>query len=237
LGPPARPYVAELDRDPGPLRIGLLTDGAGVDIDPECVAGAEATARLLEGFGHRVEPGGPAALFDAGEATNAILWVAGIARRIDVLSELAGRPLGPDDVEPYNWQSAELGRSMTATAWVKAQEDQQAWVVRVASWFDDHDLLLTPTTGEPPALLDELEPPDDDPLSIGRRYGRIARFTLAFNVTGNPAISLPLHWTKSGLPVGSHLVAPMGREDLLLRVASQLERAQPWADRRPPVEG
>jgi amidase len=232
---PARPYLEELDREPGPLRVGLLTDGGGVDIDPECVTATEAAGKLLESLGHRVDVGGPEALFDGGEANNAILWVAGIARRIDVLSELAGRELGPDDVEPYNWRSAELGRAMSAADMLKAQEEQQRWVTRVAPWFDEADLLLTPATGEPPAPLAELEPPEDDPLPVGHRYGRIARFTLPFNVTGNPAVSLPLHSTADGLPVGVQLVAAMGREDLLLRVAAQLERAAPWADRRPPV--
>jgi len=97
------------------------------------------------------------------------------------------------------------------------------------------DLLVTPTTGEPLPPIAEMDPDPDRPWTIDRRYGRIARFTMPFNVTGHPAITVPLHLTADGLPVGSQLVADHFREDLLLRVAAQLEAAAPWADRRPAI--
>src|SRR5262249_58569635 len=105
---------------------------------------------------------------------------------------------------------------------------------RVASWWESgFDLLLTPTLPEPPPPLGHFRP-DPDPLVAGLRATAFAAFTMPFNTTGQPAISLPLHWTSDGLPVGIQLVAPYDGEDLLLRVAAQLEEAQPWADRRPP---
>jgi amidase len=97
------------------------------------------------------------------------------------------------------------------------------------------DLLLTPTTGEPPPPLGTYDDSGPDPLAAIRRAWPTAAFTGIFNATGHPAISLPLHWTEGGLPIGAQLVAPHGREDLLIRVAAQLERARPWGDRTPPV--
>ena len=103
-------------------------------------------------------------------------------------------------------------------------------------WFEaGHDLLLTPTMGEPPPPLGTFDDSGPDPLEAFRRAERSGIFTAVFNFTGHPAISLPLHETADGLPVGVQLVAPAGREDILLRIAAQLEEAHPWADRRPPV--
>src|SRR5207237_8698763 len=102
-------------------------------------------------------------------------------------------------------------------------------------WRSAFDLVLSATTGAQPALLEELVPPAAKPWSFGRRFGRIGRFTLPFNVRGHPAISLPMATTDGDLPVGIQLVGGMGREDVLLRVAAQLETAEPWADRWPTV--
>ena len=104
-----------------------------------------------------------------------------------------------------------------------------------AWWAGDFDLLLTPAAGEPPALLEELLPPPADPLSILPRFERIWCFAAPFSVTGQPAISLPIGATATGLPVGVQLVAALGREDLLLQIAAELETAAPWAGRHPPV--
>jgi amidase len=230
---PDLPYARVVDADSGPLRIALMTDGGAVSIDRECVAGVEAAARALEGLGHSVEPVSSEVLLGPASAVNGRLWMAGIARRVQAVGELLGRPLTADEVEPYNWSAAERGRLMTAVDWVAAEEAQQRWSSTVVEWLRGWDLLVSPTAGCPPLTTAELEPPRVDPWKIGRTYGRIGIFTLPFNVTGNPAISLPLHETASGLPVGVQLVAAMGREDLLLQVAAQLEQALPWVDRRP----
>jgi amidase len=111
-----------------------------------------------------------------------------------------------------------------------------AFTRRVASWWESgFDLLLTPTLAEPPPLLGDLAGTNPNPAEAWRRNGEVAAFTPLFNVTGQPAISLPLHWSAEGLPVGVQLVAAHNREDLLIRIAAQLEQAQPWSDRRPPI--
>jgi amidase len=112
----------------------------------------------------------------------------------------------------------------------------QADTRRIAQWWEDgFDLLLTPTLAEPPPLLGQFVSTPDQPLAGARRAEQLIPFTPVFNITGQPAISLPLHWNAGGLPIGVHLVAAYGREDLLIRVASQLEQAHPWANRFPPV--
>ena len=158
-----------------------------------------------------------------------------IGRHVDWLGDLAGRPLTAEEVEPYNWAAAERHRALPARAWIADQERQQAWAQRVLDWFAAYDVLLSPTAGCPALPTDQLWPAEDRPWKIGETYGRIGRFTLPFNATGQPAISLPLGRSPEGLPVGVQLVAGVGREDLLVRLAARLEEAAPWAHLRPTV--
>ena len=235
--PPARPFGAELRQPPGGLRIGLLTRSPLGDVDPECAGAAEQTARALAGLGHTVEEGWPEALFDAdvGPRT-AALWAVDLTRNLRDLARLLGRPVTEADVEPYSWATAAYAARFSAADHLQALAVQQDYAVRLARWWaGGWDLLLTPTSAEPPPRLGELVPDPAQPLRVGRRFARISAFTMPWNVTGQPAISLPLHWTASGLPVGAQLVAAHGREDLLLRVAAQLEEAMPWSQRRPPA--
>lgn len=237
LAPPDRSYREEVRAEvPSGLRVGLLVDGGDeYDIDPECVAAAENGARLVESWGHTVEPVTGEVLFGGDGRVNGQLWMAGIRHRVNMLGEMLGRPLTEDEVDPYNWAAAERGSALTAADLFKAQDAQQAWSAGVCEWMDQYDLLITPTAGCPPILIEDGEPDPDEPWRIGRTYGRIGRFTLPFNVTGHPAISVPLHWTEDGLPAGTQFVAGMGREDLLLQVAARCETEQPWIDRRPAV--
>ena len=112
----------------------------------------------------------------------------------------------------------------------------QIWSRGVATWWDDHDILVTPTSPEPPVPLGELAPTNADP-QMSVRMGNLVSFTSPFDITGQPAVSLPLHWNEDGLPIGVQLAAAYGREDVLLRVSAQLEQAAPWKDRHPPVSG
>jgi amidase len=185
-----------------------------------------------------VEVAHPPALDDParGEVFGRI-WSVNAAAQLDAWGRALGRPLTDDDVEPVTWLMASAGREVTAVAHVDAVNTMQVWSRALARWWTDDDerafdLLLTPTLGEPPVPLGTFHDPDDTVAGI-RRAGSFTPFTPAFNMSGQPAISLPLHLTPEGLPVGVHLVAAYGREDLLLGVAAQLEHAVPWADRRP----
>ncbi len=236
--PPARPYGAEVGADPGRLRIGLLAQApSGTAVHADCVAAVEDGGRLLASLGHTVEPSHPDGL-----AENEMLRSFGMivscstARTLDVWSERTGRQIAANDVEPMTWAVAELGRHVTGPQYVHALSFAQAQTRRIARWWaEGFDLLLTPTVSEPPPLLGTFLSPPDDPLRGFLRAGSFGGFTSTFNATGQPAISLPLYWNEQGLPIGIQLVAAFGREDLLIRVAAQLEQARPWKDRRPPV--
>jgi amidase len=237
---PARPFHQEVGADPGKLRIGMMTRAPGgiMAVHPECVAATQDAANLLAELGHTVEESYPTAL-DASHERARHFWTiltASIATHLDAVEQETGKTIGPQDVELYTWTSREIGRTRTATRYVQALTWLQAHSRQIAAWWNDgFDLLLTPTIAELPPLLGQFTATAENPLAPGRRSEALASFTPAFNITGQPGISLPLYWSAEGLPVGIHLVAAYGREDLLIQVASQLEQARPWAARRPPV--
>ncbi len=238
---PRRGFLDEVGADPGRLRIGVQTAafGATVETHADCVVAAESAAALLESLGHGVEPTHLDAL-DAPELVEAFLlvWSAGIGHDVEhYWPDKLGRSIRQDEVEPLTWALVEAGRAVSATEFLVARRKLQLISRRVGEWYEDggFDLLLTPTLAEPPPLLGEFDSPPDNPLHGLLRAAALVPFTPPFNVSGQPAISLPLHWNAQGLPIGVQLVAPYGREDVLLRVAAQLEVAAPWAQRRPPV--
>jgi amidase len=234
--PPARPYTEEVGADPGRLRIALWTETViEQDADPEVVAGARAAAATLEGLGHVVEEPDMSILsgIDLVEPF-LVRWAAGQAQALDQLGAVGGKRIGPEDVEPLTWALAEIGRSRSAGEYLAAVGQHQVLGRLIAGIHESGiDLLLTPTLGEPPPPLGTFDD-SGDPMAAFERAFLSGCFTAAFNATGQPAISLPLHWSEDGLPIGVQLVAPLGREDLLLQVASQLEEAAPWADLVPP---
>jgi amidase len=235
--PPTRPFLDEVGIDPGPLRIGVLTDNplGGTPVEAACVDAARDAARLLESLGHHVDDDYPKSFGDPALAdTFTTLWSSTLLADLTKWEQLIGRALTPDDVEPLTWQLAEFGRSARALQLLESYAGVNDFTVATASWWDDHDLLLTPTLGQVPVPLGTFHTPEE-PILGYIKAAEFVPFTPAFNITGQPAISLPLYETSDGVPVGIQLVAAFGREDLLLQVAAQLEQAQPWADRRPRV--
>jgi amidase len=229
---PARAFALEVGAPPGALRIGFIAAAPSVEVGPENRRAVEDTAALLRDLGHRVEPASTEAL-DRRELGP---WVGpAVARDLDRWSEVLGEEIGPGDVEPLNWLFAESSRATSAVEYVRQTETTQAWAREMTAPFGrDYDVLLTPTAAEPPPRLGWLAP-DVPPDQLLLRFGTYTSFTMPFNVTGQPAISLPLAWSREGLPIGVQLVAGYGREDVLFRLASQLEGARPWRERRPPV--
>jgi amidase len=236
--PPERPYIQEVGADPGHLRVGLMTTppGGQFETHPECVQAARNAAAALEELGHHVDEAYPAEMDVPELVANFIVrWTAAQDYNLKYWGGVIGRELGPDDVEPCTWALAEQGQSQTGGDLLLAIEQAQVSTRRLAAWWAEEgfDLLLTPTSAEPPPRLGEFEAPPDNPMAPLLRAIPFGTFTAGFNTSGQPAISLPLHLTADGLPVGVQLVAAYGREDLLLRVAAQLEEARPWADRLP----
>jgi amidase len=234
----SRPYTKEIGRDPGKLRIGIM-DKRPVSSEPihaECVAAVTETGKMLEAAGHMVERSHPAAL-DEEFWLDAVfeLVFAHTARTLEELQVVFGRPVTAEDVEPWTWYLAEKGRRMSATRYIEIGDGLFGCARRAADWWaQGFDLLVTPTLAELPPPLGWMATDGAVAMeSLRKRDAKFLPFTPFFNVSGQPAMSLPLHWTKDGLPVGVQLVAALGREDLILQVAAQLEQAVPWTPRRP----
>ncbi len=176
----------------------------------------------------------PAAMYDEEFSGHFTTIIAGdVEATFRAFEAALGRPISDDEIEPRNVAYRRAGTALGAVAYLQARAWIGQWARRMAAWWDDHDLLVTPTLGAPPPELGWFTA--DGPQAEGPRIAGFIPYTAQFNMTGQPAVSLPLHWTPGGLPVGVQLVAAYGREDLLIRVASQLEQAAPWAGRRPRI--
>ena len=233
--PLTRPLREEVGADPGRLRIGVLGHPLqpGVTADPDGSAAVAAAAALLGSLGHDVTEEHPAALGEAEFSSHFVnLVAASLASDLAVWATELGRPIGDDEVEAGNAVFAAIGRSLDAGRYLVTLEWFGRWRRRMAAWWaDGFDVLVTPVLNGPPPPIGWLS----DPAEGTSRVIGLLQYTAQFNVTGQPAVSLPLHWTADGLPIGVQLVGAFGREDLLVRLAAQLEQAAPWRGRRPPV--
>lgn len=238
--PPQRPFAEEVGADAGALRVGLMTSAPGNRnvVDAECVAAVEAAGEVLAGLGHRIDVSHPAAL-DQTEERNAhftTIVVSWTAAALDEWEATIGAPIPEDGIEPLTATLAGVGRAVTAPQYVAATKWIERFTRQMAGWWEDgFDVLVTPMLGTPPPELGVLVSPDGDLAPVVEALERVAPFASPFNITGQPAVSLPLHWSAAGLPVGVQFIAPLGREDILLRLSAQLEQAMPWRDRRAPI--
>lgn len=232
---PETPYSEEIKREPGVLRIGFsAVTPLGDDLDPECDRAVRAAAELCADLGHEVEERAPD--YDAMRLwTNlTTILASGVSWAMQDWARRLERPLNRDLFEPFVWAFGERGRSLSATDYLLAVQDLQAEVRNYSRFFESYDLWLTPTLGTPPVPLGTLKY-EGDPVELRRRTARFSPFTYIANATGQPTLSLPLHWSEAGIPIGVHMTARMGDESTLLRIAAQLERAKPWSDRLPTV--
>ncbi|MEE8546056.1 MAG: amidase [Alphaproteobacteria bacterium] len=238
--PPARPFRDEVGRDPGRLRIAFARGSpTGITVHPDCVAAVEDTAALCAGLGHEVAEASPKLDVETLVKGFTNLWVGTVGWVIEDWARRTGREPAPEHFEPGTWRMYEVARQRSVADHLLTVQDLQGVSRQVAGFFAEVDLWLTPTLAHPPVALGEF---DYDPewSTEGRarwrtRIAQFSHFTLIANVTGQPAMSLPLYWNADGLPVGSHFMARYGDEASLFRLAAQLEAARPWAGRRPPL--
>ena len=232
--PPSRPYLQEVGAPPGRLRVAFTTtDSLGRRAHADCVAAVESTARLCESLGHHVEEAAPQ--IDGNSLTDAFLflWGVGVAASIKEATRLMAQT-GADAFEPITRGFAGLSANRepadVGLAWRPLL--QIGYVI--ARFLQTYDVLLTPVLARPPVPIGTIsqEMPFDTLLALLIEY---VAYTPTANVTGQPAMSVPLSWTSDGLPVGSHFTGRFGDEATLFRLAAQLEHAQPWAERWPPA--
>jgi amidase len=233
---PAEPYTLAMRRDPGRLKIAMTLDNAlGVECDPEVVRGLHEAAGMLRELGHDVEEASPAQ--PGPDSLDIFIEVFGpqVSLGIAYGELLAGRPPHDDEIEPLSRAVMERARTLPATGYLTALAQLQAIARNTVAFFADYDLLLTPVLAARPLPIGELNGCGDDPMDDLRRSGRFAPYTALFNVTGQPAITIPVGFGEDGLPTAVQLVGhPLG-EETLLQVAARMEVARPWATHRPAI--
>ncbi len=235
--PKARPFLDEVGADPGSLRIAFRSASpSGTVVHPHCIKAVEDTAALLDELGHNVEEAAPDYDDDQFRKAFTTIWLSGLTAGLRDLSEALARELAPGDCEDFSLALGERGAEFSAADYVRAVSAIQFINRRVAEFFEHYDAMLTPTLASPPPAIGFLHPPEGDSevREYTRRVKEFVPFTQMANATGQPAVSLPLHW-RDGLPVGIQIVGRFGDEAMLFRLASQLENAKPWRQRRPGV--
>jgi amidase/6-aminohexanoate-cyclic-dimer hydrolase len=222
-----------------PLRIALCTTTlTGAPIHAECRLAVENAAKVLEDMGHRIVETRPKARVAAMMEAWTKIVACGTALGIDGALKALGRDLQPGDVEPMAASARQYARSISGADYLAAVSTVHAFGREMELFFADHDILLTATLAEPPAEIGRFNHATDDYVDFRMGPGRVfdySPFCAAFNASGQPAASLPLHWTPDGLPVGVHVGAAFGADELVFALSAEIERAAPWAHRRPPV--
>ena len=233
---PSRPYLDEVDAGGDRLRIALLTEAlTGVPVDGACADAATETAQWCEALGHHVVDERPPIDGDAFVGQFITSWASGVAATVGGWESRLGRPATPDDVEPLTWAMVEMGRATSAADFLLARQGLQRVSRVIGEFMEDVDVWLMPTLAEVPVPLGTFDSPPEEPLAGLLRSANFVPFTPLFNVTGQPAASVPLHLSEDGIPLGTMLVGRHGDEATVLGLSAQLERAHPWSDRRPPV--
>jgi len=257
IRPPERPYLEEVEKDPGELKIAFNTHSPlGASVHPECVRAVEEAAHLLEDLGHRLIEDRPGIDGRALAQSYLTMYFGEVAAAINELESVLWRKAKPSDVEPLTWTLGLLGRSFSAGYLVEALRRWDQAARQMGIFFKDYDLYLTPTTAYPPAKIGELQPKPVEawlmkavnatrmggllkasglPDQLAERSLERTPFTQLANLAGLPALTAPLHWTPDGLPCGVQFIGPFGDEAALFRLAGQMEKAKPWFDRQPPV--
>ncbi len=236
--PKDRPYLEEIDRSPGKLRIAWSWETpSGRPIDPEIQAALERTAALLKALGHDVIERGLGidyrALYASRGPAAAANFAAGMARLIEQI----GREPEPDELEPLTWATLKAGRRQEGPAVMRSLQETRMLNRLTLAAFEDIDVYLCPVMGTPIPEIGFIDPVNLEPKEVNRRQGRVFPYTPPFNYSGQPSMSLPLEVDAAGLPIGMMFTAKYADEATLFRLAAQLEKEASWKDRRPQVWG
>jgi Asp-tRNA(Asn)/Glu-tRNA(Gln) amidotransferase A subunit family amidase len=226
---PPRSFLSETGREPGRLRVAVQRHAlSGAPVHPACIEALEDCVRLLESLGHEVEEATPQ--YDVARigAAYPLLIAANVQAGIDQYCEAQGITPGPDLVENVIGILGKTAHAKTAADMVRATWAMHATGRQVAPFFASYDVLLTPVVATPPPLLGTLDTSTSDVQAYLEAVFRFIPFTALANIAGIPAMSVPLHWTADGVPLGAHFSAGFGRDGMLFSLAAQLERARPW---------
>jgi amidase len=218
------------------LRIAFTTSTPrGVKVHADCIRAVEDAATLCTDLGHEIVELAPEVNGELLTKNFMVLWSVGCAWTIDGFGLATGQAPAKDQFEPLTWALYEMGRQQSGSSYLLSLTFLQRVAREIARFFLKVDLWLTPTLGEPPVPLGTFDSPPENPLEGLRRAIAFVPFTPICNVTGQPAMSVPLFRNSEGLPVGVHFVGRFGDEATLFRLAAQLESARPWANQRPPI--
>jgi amidase len=234
--PKPKSYLEDSQLSPGKLKIAFATTSIfGKKFDPECVTAIQSTAKLLESLGHHVEEANPPV--DAGALMQAFMpvWASGLAMLIDGTAMLTNRTPHESDFQGMTWGLYQMGKTITAAQYQMCWFQLHSIARQVAHFHETYDVWMATTMGAPPVRNGTFDFHEKDPLKAFAPIIDYLPVTPLQNATGQPGISLPLHWAANGLPVGLHFAGRFGDEATLLRLASQLETAKPWANRHPPI--
>jgi amidase len=229
--PAAGSFLAATQRPPGKLRVAFMRKPVGgAPLDPVLVGAVERTAKLLAGLGHHVEEAAPD--YDAAATGAALGTVMSANTWTNIQIRANGRVPGPDDLEPMTRLAAERGRGISAHDYIRAVQTFHRTGRQLGAFFEKHDVLLSPTIARTSLPLGVVRM-DGSSEQFDQALAPMVAFTAVCNTSGVPAMSVPLAWTDQGLPIGLHFVARFGAEEMLFSLAAELERAQPWRERRP----
>ncbi|MGE7953278.1 amidase [Lysinibacillus xylanilyticus] len=235
---PEMPYSKAIQQKVRPLKIAWTTEtNSGAFVDPECIEAVHKAVKLLEELGHEVVEARP--VYDEAPFSRATvnIWTANIYKMIVGAAELTGKTPSRDNIEAAIWQCYEYGKNLKASALLEAINTNALVSRQVATFFEDYDVLLSPTIGTLPAKIGELnaDNPNISAIEWTEQIFTYAPFTNLFNATGQPSLSLPLAMSASGLPIGLQFTGRFADELTLLQLGKQLEESAPWKDRKPPV--
>jgi len=234
--PVSESFLSACQSDPKPLRIAFSTKSPiDTPVDPDCVRAVQIAAQICADLGHEVEEAPSPLDGYALAVTLGNIVAANIAALFDAYTAAFGRDVQQGEVELVTWRTLQNGRKLGAKDYIHAVDTMHAAGRQSARFHQSYDVFIEPTLGKPPVPIGTIDTMADDTSAYTQALLEASPFTARYNLTGQPALSLPLHWTQTGLPVGVMFSAAFGDDVVLLQLATQIERAHPWADRRPAV--